>query len=441
MAETLERFEASKSREFLNHVSDYLSDYAVGESLQNATRDLLISFASAETGYKLSKRLADQRKYLKEEFERYETDPMKREAFVQHLRDVADYTKSAWVAKDGHPLVPRLPVDATTDAVKLCLAFLTSIKHSVTIAPMVRFYSKALWGLDAERPQNTKELEGAIKALTAFSALWRASRRGTANIDQQYRELLAGGNEKTTNMPALARSLRKGAPAVTAAPAISLELLKAELRARLTHDDMGAISSREVFIREASAIPAYKNSADVARFILLAAYHDSVAEDGSTGLIVKGKTAVSPCLTYDGYCDDRNLSLEHIAPQDQSSSSTWDASIYANKEIVHRLGNLVLVPKVANSSLSSRPWQQKRVLYKALGAASHADAEKVLLDAKTHDAVEFGDSTQEIVNSSKHLPQVAALGERATSWDPAFIEERSARILGLAWDELYAWLN
>ena len=210
---------------------------------------------------------------------------------------------------------------------------------------------------------------------------------------------------------------------------------------RAAHSDIGAIPSKDVFIREASAVPAYKNSADVARFILLAAYHDAVAEPGDTGLIVKGKRAVSPCLTYDGFRDDRNLSLEHIAPQDQSSSNTWDAAIYANKEIVHRLGNLVFVPKVANSSLSSRPWQQKRVLYKALGAASHSDAEKVLVEAKSNEGVEFGDSTQEIVSSSKHLPQVAALGSHASNWDTGFIEYRSARILGLAWDELQSWLQ
>lgn len=441
MAETLERFEASKSREYLKHVSDYLSEYAVGEPLQNATRDLLISFASAETGYRLSKRLADQRKYLKEEFERYEKIADSREAFVKHLRDVADFTKAAWIAREGNPLLPRLPVDATTDAVKLCLKFLTSIKHSVTIAPMVRFYSVALWSVEAERTQKIRELEAAIKAITAFSALWRASRRGTANIDQQYRELLNGGNEKTTNLPALARKLRKNASETSAAPSVSIEGLKAELRARLSHPDIGGIPNRETFIAEASLVPTYKNSDDVARFLLLAAYHDAVAELGNTGLIEKGKGAVSPCLTFGGYCDDRNFSLEHIAPQDQSNAGNWDAAIYSNKETVHKIGNLVLIPKVANSSLSSRPWLQKRVLYRALGAATPADSELVLADAKRIDGIEFGDSTQEIASSSKHLPQVAALGNRTSNWDTAFIEERSARILGLAWDELYAWLE
>lgn len=436
MAETLEQFEKSEAREHLNKVSDYLSSFKVGEPLQDATRELLISFASAETGYKLSKRLADQRKYLKEEFERYEADSAKRVGFVQHLRDVADFMRTAWTVRS--PSLVGLPVQATTDAVKLCLGFLGALKHSVTIAPIVRFYSTARWSSEADQSARTQDLDDAIKALAAFSALWRASRRGTANIDQQYREILAGNSDDTTAMPALARSLRADVKNA-AAPEVSVGKLKAELRARLAHPKHGGIADRDVFVREASAIPAYQNSRDVARFILLAAYHDAVADPANNGLIVKGKPAVSPCLTYEGFCDDRNFSLEHIAPQDAGAG--WSAGLYEDREAIHRIGNLVLIPGLANQTLSSRPWVQKKVLYSALGAPSHVDAEKVLTDAKTNLGIEFGESTQEILNRSKYLPQVSALGARTEDWNPEFVQERSARILELAWDELFRWLE
>jgi hypothetical protein len=359
----------------------------------------------------------DFTKTLKDEYERYEASPDARESFVKHLRDVADFTGSAWV-KEGSPTLPGLPVSANT------------LNHSVTIAPMVRFFSRALWVEEGEKPKTISELEGAIKAIAAFSALWRASRRGTANIDQQYREILAGNNEKTTKMPALARSLKKQAPEGASAPAVDLDALKAELRARLAHAEHGGIDTRDKFVREAYMLPAYLNSREVTRFILLAAYHDSVADPSSNGLIVKGKVAVSPSLTFDGFRDERNFSLEHIAPKDQVFG--WDAQFYETKEITNRLGNLVLVPQVANSSLSARPWREKRVMYSALGANSHADAERILAHAKDNDAIEFGESTVEIINSSKHLPQVAAIGERDAEWSVDFIEERSKRLLGLA---------
>ena len=258
LAETLQRFETSKSRECLAQVSNYLSVFKVGEPLQNATRDLLISFAAAETGYKLSKRLADQRRYLKEEFERYESDSATRTDFVRHLSNVANFTQHAWVAKDRQPSLLGLPVEATTDAVKLCLAFLSALGHSVTIAPMVRFYARALSASDEQRAAMSKEFEGAVKALAAFSALWRASRRGTANIDTQYRDILSGGNR--TAMPALARSLKRGSPAGTTPPDVNLAALKAELRQRLLEVGLGGLADKDAFMKEGAEVPAYSNS-------------------------------------------------------------------------------------------------------------------------------------------------------------------------------------
>lgn len=434
LAETLQRFEVSESREHLSNVSNYLSIFKVGEPLQNATRDLLIAFAAAETGYKLSKRLADQRRYLKDEFERYESQAADRVAFVRHLRDVANFTQYAWTTGERQPSLPGLPVDATTDAIKLCLAFLSDLNHSVTIAPMVRFYSRAILAPEAAKTALSKEVEGAIKAVAAFSALWRASRRGTKNIDQQYRDILIGNSLR----PALARSLRRISAEGALPPQVDLTALKADLRRRLAEAEDVKIADRDQFITEASVIPAYTNSRPVARFILLAAHHDAVEDHITPGFIKKGKEAVSPCLTYAGFKDERHLSLEHIAPREHSNG--WDKAIYANRELVHRIGNLVLVPSDANSSLSNRPWDQKRILYKALGAASHDAAENIIASAGEQE-IEFADSTQEIVNLAAHMPQLSSLGNRTEPWTHEFAEERSKRLLGLAWDELYAWLQ
>ncbi|WP_440597857.1 DUF262 domain-containing protein [Acidovorax sp. 22279] len=432
LAETLTKFENSASRKHLDQISNYLSIFKVGEPLQNATRDLLISFAAAETGYKLSKRLAEQRRYLKEEFERHEKNLEEREAFVQHLRDVANFTQHAWETDGKQPTLPGLPADAATDSVKLCLTFLSSLGHSVTIAPMVRFYAQALGAAEAERETKTKELEGAVKALAAFSALWRASRRGTANIDAQYREILSGSE----HMPALARKLRKEPGEATASPIVNLEALKAELVRRL--GEKGGIANREEFVMEAAAVPAYKNSREVSRLLLLAAYHDSVADEETPGLIKKGKPAVSPCLTFTGFTDQRNLTLEHIAPQEPSAD--WDDKIYENRDLVHRIGNLVLAPHVENAMVSNRAWPAKRILYQALGAASHPDAQRILLEGQQQ-GVEFGESTQLIIDKASHLPHLSALGNRKDAWTNEFLDQRSKRLLSLAWDELYAWLK
>ncbi len=57
-------------------------------------------------------------------------------------------------------------------------------------------------------------------------------------------------------------------------------------------------------------------------------------------------------------------SIEHILPQkpDQGYSAK-EKSWAKNPHIVHALGNLLLIPKNANSSLSNKPFNEKRKEY------------------------------------------------------------------------------
>jgi hypothetical protein len=80
-------------------------------------------------------------------------------------------------------------------------------------------------------------------------------------------------------------------------------------------------------------------------------------------------------------------------------------------------------------------------LYRVLGSSSQIEASRILEDAKNTSGIEFGDSTQDILSKSEHLPQLIALGDRTEPWTNDFIEIRSKRLLSLAYDELYKWLE
>jgi hypothetical protein len=286
-----------------------------------------------------------------------------------------------------------------------------------------------------EKIARAATFEQALLAITAFSVLWRASRRGTANIDQEYREIMQGSNS-VTQLPPLARSVAARREHEVPAPQLDLPRLKEELRERLIHH--GKVADKNTWVNDAAQIPSYSNSAPVSRFLLLAAYHDAVPDPAAPGLIKAGRNAVAPCLTYNGWISDVHLSLEHIAPQDPTPD--WDAAVYANKETVHRLGNLVLVQMAANASLGNRPFAEKRVLYSALGAASREDAKRILDDASAN-GINFAQSTQELVDLSTHMAHLEAVGNFPGPWSVDFIDARSRRLLELAWDRLYAWLS
>ncbi|WP_033617233.1 DUF262 domain-containing protein [Helicobacter pylori] len=65
-------------------------------------------------------------------------------------------------------------------------------------------------------------------------------------------------------------------------------------------------------------------------------------------------------LNFDGSIE----SIEHILPQNPDQGySAKEKSWAKNPHIVHALGNLLLIPKNANSSLSNKPFDEKRKAY------------------------------------------------------------------------------
>lgn len=435
-AENISDYKNSEAHGYIAAVQNYLDRFGVGDKLQNATRDLLVTFALAETGKKLSTRLSDQRVYMKDTFERHSCSREDRAEYLRHLRDTAAFVGATWdpIAPSPRQLV-GLDTSAMTDTIKLCLAFLKDLNHTIAIAPLVRFYSVAVQAEDGDtRKLRIDEFEAAIKAITAFTVFWRATRRTTGNIDSQYRAVMAG--DSLTGIGPLARQWATPT-ASKPEPIVNVEALKVELSARLTSSakGYGGIPNLASFIANASELPLYTISKPLTRFLLLAAHHDTMGDAENPGLIKPGKVGLAPCFTADGWLDEIHFTIEHVAPQ--QTTSGWQTGFYESKDVVHRLGNLVLAPGDANSSLSSRPWSEKKVLYQALGAHTAEDARSILTDS----GLTFNQTTGELAQLSHYLPHLGGLGERADDWDTDFMARRTEVLLRLAYARLNEWLG
>ncbi|MCX4640788.1 DUF262 domain-containing HNH endonuclease family protein [Streptomyces platensis] len=434
MAEKIQDYQDSDAHAYMKAVQGYLDHFDVGDKLQNATRDLLVTFALAETGKKLSKRLPDQRVYMRDTFDRHKDSADDRSAYLRHLSDTAAFVGKTWEPAANSPrTLSGLEATAMTDTVKLCLAFLNSLNHTIAIAPLVRFYSDAVHADEGEaRSKRIVEFEKAIKAITAFTVFWRATRRGTGNIDSQYRAVMAG--DSITDIGPLARQWAVP-DASKPDPIVDAEALKKELAARLSHPKHGGVPNLASFLASASALPLYSISRPLTRFLLLAAYHDTIEDPENPGLIIQGKAGVASCFTADGWADETHLTIEHIAPQ--QATSGWDQEFYSQKETVHKLGNLVLAPGAANTSLSSRPWTEKKVLYAALGAPTADDAKAILNSS----GLTFAQTTEDLAAMSRYLPHLRALGQREDEWNPRFMDQRAGVLLRLAYTRLKGWLG
>lgn len=429
----LENYSESEEKKYMDETASYLSEFNVGEGLQKATKELLIQFLGVYAGDKVSGRLAEQRSKLKAYFEELRT-PEDRILFIRTLTHCANFKKDLWHSKHNYEnLSTYFGSNQLSQAGKMCLKFLADINHSVILPVLTIFFKQVVEEKDVElKKQRFDEFEEILKAITAFSVLWRSSREGTAGIDNEYRELLSKKSEFTDFLPIAIRLNKYGN--------LDPNRLKVELKSRLQDSNRkGKIGDKESFIQNSFTRPIYKKAPKVAKVLLLAAHHDSIEPDDNSGLLVKGKMATNNCLTYDNYIDDTAMSLEHIAPQ--NNAKNWDGAIYEIADTVHALGNLTLVSHPLNSALSNRMWAEKQVFYQVIGARTHQEAAEILRHAAESNGISFGGHSHEILTNHKYMPNLVALGNYTGSWTKEFVEKRSKHLYGLAWDELIKWLE
>jgi hypothetical protein len=263
-SEKLGEYENSESRKYVDDTESYLESFARAADKQDATSRLIIAFALAETGDKESKRLSDQRRYLRDSFEGLGADLDQQRTFVQHLSHAALFLKYCW--PDDKKVLPKIYMapDAEIGEVALCLDLLRQMNHLVTQGPLIRYYSAILQASPEMRTEAVANFVAAVKAVAAFSVLWRSSRSTTENIDSHYRDMMKVGYANAGLLPLARRGAEKLA---------SAKDLKAAFRAVLA--EKGKVAGKDDWVKLVSKIPAYTNHLQITKFILLAAANDS----------------------------------------------------------------------------------------------------------------------------------------------------------------------
>ena len=346
-AEALEAYEASPSRAQVARVERYLDRFATKtQKLQGATSDLLVAFALAEMGEKLGKKLNEQRRYLRREY----GDPgnpeqqEERRDFVGRLGDVADFANYYWDPEpEAGAFFAGLP--AIGNEARVALEFLRALNHTVTIAPLARFFGAALQAkVPEERQRAMTDFEGALRATAAFSAIWRGTYGATSGIDTIYRDVMNRGDHEV----ALAAHPTSGLLGAVDIAAYKTALSTALEEKSLT--DAAAWAERVV------SVPIAAKSRPTAQFLLTAAAHDAT-EDGDTGLVEAGRAGLHTMLTPQRWAEIAGMEVEHVAPK-QAQPGSWDARLYDDPDLIDTLGNLTLLPKRQNIVVSNHPWRR-----------------------------------------------------------------------------------
>ena len=185
------KYKDSDSYQWITEIEEYLNRYTNPKEKQRSTSEMLIHFALSETGKKLEKPLNYQRKYLHYEFDKLSTQSIEESRFfVRSLAKMGSFLKDFWfVEKNINPDFASLHID--DEETLLGFQMLRELKHTITIAPLYRFYFHILDAkTESEEKQRKDDFVEAIKATVTFSVLWRGAMGDTRNIDSHYREIL-----------------------------------------------------------------------------------------------------------------------------------------------------------------------------------------------------------------------------------------------------------
>jgi hypothetical protein len=430
-AETQPKYESSPSFKTMGVIEQYLDQYKRASDKHDATSRLLIPFAMSETGARLSKRLSDQRRYLRDAYDSFDNagDVLEeRRAFVQHLAYSAEFLQRAW-PEDTEKQASLPEFDELDDSERretlACLEILRSAKHTITIAPLARFYAHVKMADTTARKEAVQELAAAIRAVTAFLGIWRGPKTGTSNIDQQYRNLMSKGIDG-----GLAFARR---PPDVAADVPTSDKLRTALRHALRAPAHVNVQTKSEWVTRTADQPLYE-AGTVAKLLLFAATHDSESDPSGGGLISSAKKGTLDLFSIERW---RELTLERIAPQKKSTA--WESKLY-DLDHKDRLGNLTLLPEWENSSVGNRSWAEKKLWYSVLSTPELGALKATLAEAEKR-GLEVGKTAEELLKDARFHPQLTALASVAGEWTCELVEQRSIRLAGLAWDKLAPWLG
>lgn len=433
-AETLKEYEHSPSYTWISQIKEYLDRFKKADEKQKATSEMFVPFALAETGWKLQKKLNDQRRYLRDEFDFISklNDIEKNRSFVRSLASLASFMRYGWNA-EGDYAFQNDPLSIYDEEALVGFEALRSktFNHSIVIGPLSRFYEQAFTASTSQdRVKKVDEFIYAIKATIAFSVLWRGAMGGTKNIESHYRDIMRSGiNIGEINIPPFARRPERSSGS------LSLSNYKQALRTILEH--RGKVQTKDNWVQRVSSIGIYQHSSILARFLLYCATDDAVPDRIQSGLIKRGRSGYNPMLTLGQWRNQDYFTIEHIAPKSQSTG--WDSRIYEEAHIVDTLGNLTLLPLEANNIIGNKSWEHKKLMYKLLSSETNAEFDQTKEQLGSV-GLSISKTADQIFKNAKYLGICKSVALFDNPWSIDIINKRTNRLAELAWDRISPWL-
>ena len=205
-------------------------------------------------------------------------------------------------------------------------------------------------------------------------------------------------------------------------------------------EDRG-IAKKEAWVTASERFLLYAELKKICRFVLFIASHDRVANQAKPGLTDAGTNGSCTLLKLGRWLAKDHKSLEHVAPQNPGARHQWDPTIYS-MDLVHQVGNLILLPLEVNRFVDNKSWAVKYLHYCHVGVRAKPELEKLANDAEKKGIVLSKKATDALSKMDYNCAVEPILSVGATGmWDAELISARTQQIKELAWKKLISWLN
>lgn len=336
------------------------------------TKKLIVNFALAENGEKISSEVARQRSYLLRQLEKEEglssnvsSSVLEYMSSFLHIARINEYfiNKNTDVIhkfyrhlkgeiNDRQIISDGQHKKIQNEAV-FCLNFMVSSGHTITIPLISRFYCELLNSSDLAFAH--KCMCKVICASASFFALWRIYKSSTDKIDDHHRKIMSD-NSRPTKLNFARRCEFARKPDVTEVISEYIDLLGKHcdlfsgenINNAIRAQDLDMISWRDT----AKEVPIYAKQKQVAKFILLIHYYSK-----NSSIVTRDETVFHGDLWY---CRAYET-IEHMEPRSTASTDK-------EKVPLDCIGNLTLLPKDINSRIGSRATNEK---YQMLNEIPH----------------------------------------------------------------------
>ncbi len=395
---------------------------------QDETKRTIVTASLLVSGDKVAEKLSIQRTQVRKYFlNGCETSLESGEKFVSSLAKVAKFRHDYW-NDTQHSRLNMIHTDNDEcNELKFLFSFLRAINTTMALPVLIRFW------LDGDERKDFVDFVSATRAVVAFIVLRRAATDKTDGIDTCFRNLMVApkgpgfctGVGFENDMPTL-KELKKA--------------LRNSLRSKKLI--FSSATDKDNWVDHCIDVPIYNAAQPLAKFLLLAAHHNTDFDDADPGIPKRSGVIAAEdreFLTYSTWSDVRYKSVEHIAPNSPVATG-WHDNILSNSRIRNSLGNLTLLPIKENSHISNAEWAKKRLFFAALRAKTDKEREAELTRAQTALKTPFKRTTWQVVKKSPRLSILDCI-DQVDNWDKEFVEKRSKRLFALAWDEIWPWID